>query len=638
MWKMMDFSKFNPEQQEAITLPIDPKVIDTVLIIAGAGSGKTRVIIHRIDYLQEHGVSHKAILGLTFTKKAANEMQTRLNAISKTGAPVKLSTFHALASDLLRTFRTGSFDIIDDADQTRMIRALITDMELKDTVKLKEFKSWLSYQRNKCNDPCAPNIKDKPEITEFRNVARAYRKAKSHIGPGVLDFDDLLEELIMLLKSEPGVQKQLHARWKYILVDEYQDTNRLQFNILNLLKGRDTQLLQVGDEDQLIYSWRGAEIEHILKAYNRSQDDSTVRCVTLNKNYRCSGNILTLANEVVSVNVHRSGKHLDATKEPGAPVNVNAYFNDTEEADAIACELLNWEADGVSFDETAVLIRTNRMSRMLERALINRSIPYYVYNGVALFDSREVKLMMALLRFTEDPSETFYFQQLLDVVKMGVGAATIKKLDKRRIEANEDWITFLSKDPKMSNNQRVKELLMFFGDPKSHCNDGNIADAARSWLHNWDLMQFFKEEERESKNETLLIFFQVMDDYMHSAQLRGVKGSVIDFQEQRLLNDDLLDQNEGGAVHIMTIHKSKGLEFRRGFIMGMQDGVFPMHPDDGNEEDVRLAYVAITRFMERLIITRTERRVGFDTFGYSSLLDPHKNTLEAKGAVVYAKK
>jgi DNA helicase-2/ATP-dependent DNA helicase PcrA len=634
----MDLSKFNNEQREAITLPIDSKIMPDILVLAGAGSGKTRVIINRIAYLRENGVHPKCILGLTFTKKAANEMQSRLMALLTDRAPVKLSTFHALAADLLRTFKNKNFDIIDDSDQTRMMRSLIDELKMKDTVKLKDFKNWFSYQRNKCADPYSPNPKDDPRITGYRELANAYRKAKSHIGSGVYDFDDLLEELVVLLRKEPDVKKQLHSRWRYILVDEYQDTNRLQFNILKELRGEKTQLMQVGDEDQLIYSWRGAEIEHILKSYSESLASSSVHCVTLDTNYRCSGNILSTANLVVSANNNRAGKKLVPNKDKGTRVVISEYDSCYGEAEDIASTIAGWESEGVAYNEVAVLLRTNRMSRSIERSFIERGIPYHLHNGVALFDSREVQLMLALLRFTDEPGETFFFQKLLDFIKIGVGPSKLKALDEKRQAEGLDWVEFLKKDAKLSNNQRVKELLMFFPDAREHCVAGQLDDCAKSWLYNWDLMQFFKEEERDKRSETLLVFFDVLSDYVHHAEnVREVRPTMLDFQEQRLLNDALVDGEEKDAVHVMSIHKSKGLEFQRGFVVGMQDGVFPLSPEDYDEEDVRLAYVAITRFMDELHITRARRRVSFDVSMYSSLLDPFSKELKKGEIAKYAR-
>jgi DNA helicase-2/ATP-dependent DNA helicase PcrA len=635
----MNLNAFNAAQKEAITLSIDPNQVLDILIVAGAGSGKTRVLINRIAYLREQGVMARQILGLTFTKKAANEMQGRLAGLLSDRTPVKLSTFHSLAADLLRSFRESTFDIIDDADQTRLLKVVIADLDLKDSVKMKDFKSWFGFQRNRCFDPCVPGVNDQPYIGEYREIARAYKKAKLQIGSGVLDFDDLLEELVLLLEKRPRVRQQLQDRWKYILVDEYQDTNRLQFNILKLLRGPTTQLLQVGDEDQLIYSWRGAEIDHIMRSYYASLESSEVRCVMLGTNYRCSANILSVANKIVEVNTMRTGKVLDAHNEKGEPVSVLELGSCYEESETIAHHLEKWHADGVNYSDMAVLMRTNRMARSLERALVQEGVPYHMHNGVALFDSREVRLLMSLLRFTDEPNETFFLSQVLDTIKMGIGPAAIKAMEEDRIEKNVDWITYLSEHPKMASKQRVKEFLMFYPDAKELLMEGDVSGAARSWLHNWDLMQFYKEDEREKKTETLTVFFQVIDDYMHQAKLRNLTPSMIDFQEQRLLNDALTDKDEGGAVHIMTVHKSKGLEFKRGVIMGLQDGIFPMNPDrsdEDSEEDARLAYVAITRFMEKLLITKAARRVGFnDISEYSSLLDPHQGYLQKTGAIEY---
>jgi DNA helicase-2/ATP-dependent DNA helicase PcrA len=634
----MDLSLFNESQREAVTLPSDVKELKDILIVAGAGSGKTRVVVYRIAYLIEvMKIDPREILGVTFTKKAGNEMQSRLASLFTKTTPVKLGTFHALAADLLRTFLDYKFDIIDDSDQSRMLRNVIKDLGLKDEVTLKEFKLWLSNQRNACLDPGMSNVSDNVSIQNNRKVARHYKKAKVQLGAGVFDFDDLLEELVLMLESKPSIRSRLHARWKYILVDEYQDTNKRQFQIIKLIRGEGTQLLQVGDEDQLIYSWRGAEISHIMKSYQESLVNPNVRCVMLDINYRSTGNILSLANAVVSDNKIRTGKLLVANKSAGEPIKIWQFSNCNAEAEGLARQLERWSCEGYEYSEMAILMRTNRMARPIERALIQQGVAYKMHNGIALFDSKETKLLMSLLRFTENPAETFYLQGCLETIKMGIGEAKLKYLDDQRVSRNEDWITFLKSHPVYGTKSRVKEFIEFYHDAEKYLSSGEIASAARSWLNNWDLMQFFKEEERERKTETLVVFFGVVDDYEHEATLKGIKPSVMDFQEQRLLNDTLTDVDVEG-VNLMSIHKSKGLEFKVGAIIGIQDGVFPMDTDSfepENEEDWRLAYVAITRFMDDLVLTRANYRVGFNNIsGHSSILDHHIESFDGEDVVI----
>lgn len=634
----MNLTEFNSAQKEAVTLSHDPNKIKDVLIVAGAGSGKTRVVVYRIAYLCEvKGVSPSSILGVTFTKKAANEMQERLSQIVTKRTAVKLGTFHALAADLLRTFREESFDIIDDNDQNRMLRFAIKQLDLKDEVTLKEFKLWLSNQRNNCKDPEQLGVNDDAKISNFRAVAKKYREEKQQIGPGVLDFDDLLEHLVFLLKEKPAIQKLLHDRWKYILVDEYQDTNKRQFQIISLIRGDDTQLLQVGDEDQLIYSWRGANISHIMSSYEDSKRNPLVKCVMLNTNYRCSGNILSLANSVVSDNMERTGKELVPFKKDGLPIKVWQLPDCSQESDALANQMLKWSQDGYDYKDMVVLMRTNRMARPLERAMIMAGVPYKIHNGTALFETKEVRFIMSLLWLTESPEEIFHMQGVLDMVKMGIGPAKLLLLEGQRVEACVNWISLLENHPSYGGKQVVKDLVACYEDAKDFMELGNLVDAARTWLHGFDVMSYFKEEEKEKKSETIMTLFSVMEDYQVQCKAKKIHPCMTDFQEQRLLNDSLVDDDSQG-VNLMTIHKAKGLEFKVGAIIGIQDGVFPLNSDsfaDNNEEDWRLAYVAITRFMDDLILTRTAYRTGFNNLSEcSSILDNHLETLMKKEVVI----
>ena len=634
----MDLSLFNDAQRQAITLPFRPSELSNILVVAGAGSGKTRVLVHRIAFLMENRVPPTAILGLTFTKKAADEMKERLVGMGIKGArQVFLSTFHSLAADILRKSLPYKFEIIDEADKRKILKQILKEVspqyEIEGSFKVKDFDDWFSYLRNKCENPFKPQPDDNEVVSMCREIATRYTDYKKKIGTGVFDFDDLLEQTLKLLFENKRLREAKQRQWPFILVDEYQDTNKLQFRILSLLKGNRTQLLQVGDEDQLIYSWRGAEIEHIMSSYEKSQKDDSVQCVLLDTNYRCSANILSLANKVVGVNRQRTGKILHPHKEKGASVKVIEYNSCYDESKGVSERVSEWIRDGVEPEDIAILMRTNMMARGIERALIDNNIPYTLYNATALFESREVRLLMALIKLTESPSETFYLQQVLETIKMRIGDSSLRSMDKKREAAGLDWIEFFRNDEKLMERERVSEFVIFYDMAKPLMEKGSLCDVAKSWLDNWDLMQFYKKEERESKTERLLSFFGVLEDYEHDAEMRGVTPSFADFQEARLLNDSMVEKRNSG-VQVMSIHKSKGLEFKKGVVLGVQDGVFPRRVDDpfGLEEEIRAAYVALTRFMEELIVTKAYMRVGFnDITTYSTILDDHLEELETEG-------
>lgn len=637
---MTPLDNMNPPQREAITLTPDVNQVRNILIVAGAGSGKTRVVVNRIAHLlREHRVAPHEILGMTFTRKAAKEMAGRLVSMVPEGRNVKLCTFHTLAADLVRGFTSERIEIIDDGDQKRLIKMLLKERDLLTTFKPKDFMDWLSAQRNQCIDPEVATDSDDENITLLRGLAKDYRVTKKNMGKhGVYDFDDLLEKAMFMLRDNQGIRQRIQARWRYLFVDEYQDTNTLQFRFLELLRGPNTQRCMVGDEDQLIYAWRGANIDYIMSSYFASQKENDTHCIMLNTNYRCSANILEFANTVIADNEVRTGKVLDAHHSRGEPVQVLDFGSPHEEADYVSQWIEERAFEGVDYGEMAILVRQNRLARDVERAMIKSGTPYVMHNGVAMFDSQEVKLLMNLLLFAETPTETFYLQGITNVIKVGVGEAGMVKYDHER--GDQDWLTFALGHKTLSKKAALIDLLHFVDQTGEFLKEGNLELAAQFLIREMELMRFFKEDERDKRTETVNVCLQVMNDYEHEAGLRGVTPSIVDFQEQRLLNDALVDKMERGAVNIMTVHKAKGLEFKAGIILGMEDGVFPSgNPDDfftrDFEEDRRIAYVAITRFMERLMVTRAEYRAGFTTSnGYSTLIEGHLHALEEKDVIV----
>lgn len=629
----MNLSSFNDAQRKAIELPISSETTPEILILAGAGSGKTRVLTYRIAYLIEKGVNPKSILALTFTKKAANEMKERCFQITPSAKLVTLSTFHSLCADLLRKFSSVKFDILDDADQRSLIKTIAKE-SMTQMVDVKTFMEWMTYQRAKCLDISTAQARDSDEIRAFRSLYCEFDFRKKQMK--ALDFDDLLEKTVILLEKRKDIKNYLQNMWRYILVDEYQDTNKRQSQLLELLKGDMTQFLQVGDEDQLIYSWRGAEIEHILNAYHNSLHSKKITCIPLLTNYRCDKNILTLANTIVASNISRTGKELSPHLPAVRPVKIYSYSYDVEESDSIVSQMKRWFNEGVRWKDIAVLIRINRLSRALERALIESRVPYKLYNGLALFDTKEIRSMMNLMTLCTKPDETFYLQQTLEVIKLGIGPATIKNMAKY-LNENTTWLDLLTLHSGKKQDKKIEKFVSACRSAQKMVSQGELSQAAEHLMLHSMLLDAFKEEEQESRGENLLLFISILQDYEREKTGSDSLPSLSDFQEKRLLDDTLLDKDEGDAVHIMSVHKSKGLEFECGVILGMQDGVFPMKeasPDRDNEEDVRLAYVAITRFKKELMITRAERRSGFnDISPLSSITGPHEANLEKKGVL-----
>lgn len=627
----MDLSLFNDAQRQAILLPISVIETPEILVLAGAGSGKTRVLTYRIAYLIERGVDPSSILAMTFTKKAAVEMQERARALTPQAHAVYLSTFHSLCADLLRRFSTVKFDIFDDHDQKSLIKALIRDHEHKDELDAKPFMEWVSYVRAKCMNPLESKPEDSDLIKMYRELFAQYTAAKARLG--VYDFDDLLEKMVLLLQKRADIQHFVHQMWSYILVDEYQDTNLRQSQLLTLIKSPETQFLQVGDEDQLIYSWRGAEIDHILSAYERSLIDTRVTCIPLLTNYRCSSNILRLANQVISVNQMRTGKSLTAHNPAGVPVKIWSFYHENDEANALASQFKTWFSQGTPFSKMAVLIRMNFLSRGLERALIDKRIPYKLHSGTAIFDTKEVRLLLNLLWLIEKPYDVFYFQQVIDVIKVGIGPVALRSLAKE-VSPGSDWLSVLERYAKKKPQKNLSSLLEAWKMAKDALVKQNLAEAAEILLETSDLLSSFKEEERERRAQNVMLVIDVMRDYESETKATGKAASLSDFQEQRLLNDALMDKDDKDRLNIMSVHKAKGLEFERGAVLGMQDGLFPIDPDLEDEEDIRLAYVAITRFKMELILTRAQMRTGYNNVSpFSSITGPHEKSLIASGVL-----
>lgn len=637
---MLDLTGFNPEQHRAVVAESDPRKLKQLLILAGAGSGKTRVLTYRMAYLmREKKVHPSEILGVTFTRKAANEMKERLVPLIGGGALslVELGTFHSISSNLLRS-SGAKFVIIDAYEQGKLIKEIKKDNSQFDEVTPKNYLSWLSYERSKCHDPIKPSMDDDETVGLYRAITVMYFDHKKILR--VVDFDDLIELAVKLLQRNESVRKAVQAKWKYLLVDEYQDTNNRQFQLLSLIRSPHCQLLMVGDEDQLIYSWRGAEIHNILKAYQESKSNADCECIELNKNYRSVGNILATADAVVSDNVIRTGKVMDSQKEKGTPVHIYDFKEESQESDRIVRLIKGWNAEGVKYGDMAILIRVNRLSRGLEKAFLKSKVPYVIHSGLSLFERREIRLLMAMMLFAENPHNSIYLSTIVDTIKMGVGPGKLTTLRFAAENHKGSVLEALKADKVSKTNPIAARFVEVITKMQGKISEGKLLSSAHVAMKEMNIMVFFKEDMREKAEENILLMFEVIEDYEHEA----TKASVSDFQEERLLNNELTEKSDEGSVNIMTIHKSKGLEFSHGVFLGLQDGLIPSEssaPKDELEEDRRVAYVGITRFENQLVITRCRYRVGFDKVnaarGSSSFIDPHLGALLDEGAVKYSR-
>jgi len=636
----MDLSIFNENQRAAVVAPHDFNEIQKILIIAGAGSGKTRVLTHRIAYLIEDcNVNPAQITAVTFSRKASKEMIERLSGLvgRRTVSLVNMGTFHGLSADILRQFWRSQFIILDDYDQTKMCKDLMKENDAISDIKIKDFKSWLGFQRSKCYDPLKERVTDSEQIEKYRMLTKLYFDRKAALDN--LDFDDLLEKTVSLLKTNESARRRCQAQTRFLLVDEYQDTNNRQFEFLKLIAGDKSQVLMVGDEDQLIYSWRGAEIKHILASFDEVGKRDKQMLVVLNQNYRSTGNIVRVADTIVKPNLQRVGKHMEPSSEDGEKVKLGLFYSDTEEGEYVVDRIEKWRRDGIEFGDICILYRMNRISRSLEKALINAGLPYEIHGGVALFDSREVKLVMSILMFAYNPHNVLFLSIIMDFIKITVGPSKLQSL---RGVSEMEGVTVLEalRRDKVSTKPKVAEFInhMSYLEKEIEAKELGLLPLAHYVIDNFRPLSCFKADEHEKREQNLSLWLQVIESYEMDCARREKIATIDGFQEERLLNDTLGDEDSTGKIQLMTIHKSKGLEFDAGFIVGLQDGIFPMNIeqfDEDGEEDRRLAFVAITRFKRECEITRCSFRAGFDKSNYfrgtSAILDGFVTKMKNEG-------
>ena len=552
---------------------------------------------------------------------------------------VNMGTFHALSADILRQYWRSQFVILDDYDMTKMCKDLVKENPNLSEIKVKDYKSWLGYQRSKCYDPLEHSMGDTNTVFLHRELTKLYFARKAQLDN--LDFDDLLEKAVALLRTNQSARRRCQSQAKFLLVDEYQDTNNRQFQFLSLITGEDSQVLMVGDEDQLIYSWRGAEIKHILNSFDEVGRKDRQMLVVLNQNYRSTGNIVRVADTLVKPNLQRVGKHMEPSSEDGEKVVLGNFYSDHEEGVYIADRIDHWHRNGTEYEDMCILYRMNRISRTLEKALINAGIPYEIHGGVTLFESREVKLVMSILMFAHNPRNILYLSIVLDFIKIGIGASKLQTL---RGVAEMNGISVLEalRQDKISSRPKVESFIehMSYLETEIEAKELGLLPLAHYVIDNFEPLRCFKIDEHEKREQNLNLWLQVIESYEMDCATREKMATIDGFQEERLLNDTLGDEDSSGKVQLMTIHKSKGLEFDRGFIVGMQDGIFPMSIEEfeqDGEEDRRLAFVGVTRFKKECEITRCAFRPGFDKANYfrgtSSILDGFVKKMENEGIV-----
>jgi DNA helicase-2/ATP-dependent DNA helicase PcrA len=632
------FHDLNPSQREAVAATEGP-----VLVVAGAGSGKTRVLTHRVAHLiRDLGVSPYSILAITFTNKAANEMKDRVaRLVGGVSRGMWVSTFHSACVRILRRDASvlgykSQFTIYDDLDSRRLVEWCVRDLDM-DPKRFppKGIRAAISNAKNELVDfESFSNQGTGPYHEKVFEVYRLYQRRL--LEASAMDFDDLLMVTVELFGAFPKVLEHYQDRFRYILVDEYQDTNRAQYRLVQLLAGKHRNLCVVGDSDQSIYAFRGADIRNILE-FERDYPDA--RVVILDRNYRSTQTILDAANSVIGNNSGRKPKHLWTDVGTGDPVTVYRAEDEHDEAAFIAEHLGALEDDGMRLADAAVFYRTHAQSRVLEEVLVRYGVPYQVIGGPKFYDRREVKDVMAYLKAIVNPADTVAMKRIVNVPKRGIGDTTIGHVD--RI-AEAEGIGFYEALTRASSNPRLtaraaNSIAEFVA--VMNLLVGAAAEGPRAALQSvLDDTGYLKDLEREgtieslSRAENLRELLSVATEFEESGPLADLgedRWDEIDgmrrlelFLETTALVSDVDAMQESGAVTLMTLHNAKGLEFPAVFIAGLEEGVFPHMRSLGDpaqlEEERRLAYVGITRAKRRLYLTHATTRNLFGATNYNS--------------------
>ncbi|HUP59091.1 MAG TPA: UvrD-helicase domain-containing protein [Thermoanaerobaculia bacterium] len=624
---MIDLSGLNPQQREAVTHERGP-----LLVLAGAGSGKTRAITYRIAWLiGERGVRPQNILAVTFTNKAANEMLSRVDHLVPSGGYRPwIGTFHSTSLRILRRYAdrlgyTKSFAVYDTSDQLTLIRRCMRELNVNDeSFPPRPILHRISAAKNELINPVDY---EKHNLDFFgARVAEVYRLYQKRLREfDAMDFDDLIGKYVELLERNEDVRKELHQRFTHLLIDEYQDTNRAQYALVKLLAGNEGNIVAVGDEDQSIYRFRGADINNIL---NFERDFPGATIIKLEQNYRSTGNILDAATGVVSNNIARKGKRLFTTGSTGDPVRVVTCSNEREEAQFVMEKISSLRGQ-YALSDFAVLFRTNAQSRPFEEELLRANVPYSVVGGVKFYERAEIKDILSFVRLTVRPHDTPSIERVINVPSRGIGDTTINTLSERANEQNVSLWTIVDGDlgflpPRAS--KAVREFREIVHDLQRAMTNP-IPDLVEYVLVRTGYRRMLQES-RDIQDESRL---ENLDELINSAREyyeQNPQATLGDYLDSLTLMSDLDRYESQKGVTLMTLHAAKGLEFKVVFLAGMEEGILPhsqsLEENEDLEEERRLCYVGMTRARELLFCLHAfERRLHgrFREQSPSSFLD-----------------
>lgn len=650
----IDLDTLNGPQREAVLCTEGP-----LLVLAGAGSGKTRVLTHRIAHLVEDlNVAPWQIMAITFTNKAAAEMRERLQSLIGGGAcGMWVSTFHSMCVRILRTdcervgFAKG-FTIYDDSDSKRLVEQIMDELNIdKKRYPIPALRNRISQAKNDLQ--VAEVFAEKTSDQVGQVAARVYTRLQERLRQlNAFDFDDLLLYTWLLLKNHPDVLAAYQNRFRYLMVDEYQDTNHAQYVLTQLLAAAHKNIMVVGDDDQSIYSWRGADLRNIL---DFEKDYPEARVVKLEENYRSMGNILAAANAVIANNLTRKPKKLFTSKPAGDKISVYSATDERDEGRWIASEIEHQHGEGMSYNQIAVFYRTNAQSRMLEDMLMRAGVPYRLIGGTRFFDRAEIRDVMAYLNLVVNPANDVAAHRVINVPKRGIGKTTVEHID---YVARETGITFLQAAElciaddqiRSATRKAIAEFVALIHEAQGYA--GDLRKVVEAIVDKAGLIRALEAENSDDaagRIENIQELFGVVDEYAQTHDdadalfepptaedapeaddeppVRTFQAnSLPDFVEWVTLRTDMDTVAEDGeAITMMTIHAAKGLEFDCVFVAGMEESLFPhgnsSQDSQGLEEERRLAYVAITRARKKLYLTNAFTR---QIFGQSSANPPSR--------------
>lgn len=622
-----NFSHMNSMQQQAVFTTEGP-----LLILAGAGSGKTTVLVNRIAYILQCSLCRPwQILAITFTNKAAGELKERIcNAVPEGGGDIWAATFHSTCARILRRYGniigySSHFTVYGTDDQKKLVKDILKQLNIDEKyLPVKSILSEISRAKDEMKTP--EQMRKEAEFdSRKKDISKVYELYQARLKTAdAMDFDDMLCNTVKLFETAPDVLETYQNQFKYIMVDEYQDTNKVQYKFVSMLAEKHNNICVVGDDDQSIYKFRGATIENILSFENTFKGAKIIR---LEQNYRSTQNILNAANEVISNNTMRKGKTLWTENAVGDKIEVHTSDTERDEAAFIAQQILEGVEKGRKYSDFAVLYRMNAQSNAVEQALSRSGVPHRIIGGHRFYDREEIRDMVAYLQVINNPHDDVRLSRIINVPKRAIGATTVQHAADIAAGLGESIYTVISDADSYPQLSRAASKLKSFVAlidgfiDAEQCGDYSLAELYNLVLEHTEYKEYLKRE-KENPDVRIENIEELSSNIIKFEEDYGDDATLSAFLEEISLQTDIDNYDaDADTCVMMTLHSAKGLEFPVVFIAGMEDGIFPsiasvMNPDELNEER-RLAYVGITRAKEKLYLTKTNSRMLFGSTTYN---------------------